>query len=158
MVKIPKEISYLILGVFITLILFSICRKKPETKPIIQVRTDTVVVEKTKIKVRTLPPETIHIQKVVSDTIKVENRVIQWREYLYQDSLFTLSLEADTIRKIAYSIIQKPAKPKTHHVILLATPTSIVGLSNITKNIVLGAGWNFRTKSPELAIGFSLQW
>ena len=160
MVKIPKELLYLILGVFITLIFFSIFRAKPETKPILQVKTDTIVVEKTKIKVKPLPPETIQIQNVVSDTIKIENKVIQWREYFYQDSLLKLSIEADTIRKITYTITvkQKPVRPKTHQVILLATPTSLVGLSNITKNVVIGAGWNFREKVPEIAVGVSAKW
>jgi len=155
MVRLPREIIFLFFGVAITLFAFAIFRK-PQPKTIIQTITDTVVVEKTRIQVRPLQPETLRVHDTLThhDTI----RVIEWREYSYRDSILSLSIVADTVKSFSYAITPRKYRMPSHQVILMATPSSVLGLATITKNVVVGAGWNFRTKSPELAIGFSLRW
>ena len=153
--RLPREIIFLFFGVAITLFAFAIFRK-PQPKTIIQTITDTVVVEKTRIQVRPLQPETLRVHDTLThhDTI----RVIEWREYSYRDSILSLSIVADTVKSFSYAITPRKYRMPSHQVILMATPSSVLGLATITKNVVVGAGWNFRTKSPELAIGFSLRW
>jgi hypothetical protein len=155
MVRLPKEIVFLLFGVAITLFMLAIF-KSPHPQTIIQTITDTVVVEKTHIQVKPLKPETLRINDTLAhhDTI----RVIEWREYSFRDSILSLSIVADTVKSFSYAIAPRKYHMPSRQVILMATPSSILGLASITRNVMVGAGWNFRTRSPELAIGFSIQW
>jgi hypothetical protein len=156
MVRLPREIVFLLSGVAITLITLAIFRKSPRPQTIIQTITDTVVVEKTRIQVKPLPPETLRIYDTLThrDTV----RVIEWREYSFRDNNLSLSIVADTVKSFSYAITPRKYHTPSHQVILMATPSSILGLSSITKNVVVGAGWNFREKTPEIAVGISIQW
>jgi hypothetical protein len=156
MVRLPREIVFLLFGVAITLFALAIFRKSPQPKTIIQTITDTVIVEKTRIQVKPLQPETLRICDTLThhDTV----RVIEWREYSFRDSILSLSIVADTVRSFSYAITPRKYRIPSHQVILMVTPSSILGLSTITKNVVVGAGWNFREKTPEIAVGVSVQW
>jgi len=156
MVKISRDILFLLFGVAITLFMASIFRKSPQPKTIIHTITDTVVVEKTRIQVKPAKPETLRIHDTLThhDTV----RVIEWREYSFRDSVLSLSIVADTVKSFSYAITPRKYRMPSHQVILMATPSSILGLSTITKNVVVGAGWNFREKTPEIAVGVSVKW
>ncbi len=156
MVRLPREIIFLFFGVAITLFALAIFRKSPQPKTIIQTITDTVIVEKTRIQVKPLKPETLRVYDTLThhDTI----RVIEWREYSYRDSILSLSIVADTVKSFSYVITPRTYRMPSHQVIVMATPSSVLGLATITKNVVVGAGWNFREKVPEIAVGVTVKW
>jgi hypothetical protein len=156
MVRLPREIVFLFFGVAITLFALAIFRKSPQPKTIIHTITDTVIVEKTRIQVKPLKPETLRIYDTLThhDTI----RVIEWREYSYRDSMLSLSIIADTVKSFSYTITQRTYRMPSHQVIVMATPSSVLGLATITKNVVVGAGWNFREKVSEIAVGVTVRW
>ncbi|MGB4463717.1 MAG: hypothetical protein WBI96_03475 [Candidatus Hydrothermia bacterium] len=156
MVRLPREIIFLFFGVAITLFALAIFRKSPQPKTIIQTITDTVIVEKTRIQVKPLKPETLRVCDTLThhDTI----RVIEWREYSYRDSILSLSIVADTVKSFSYDITPRTYRMPSHQVIVMATPSSVLGLATITKNVVVGAGWNLSEKVPEIAVGVSVKW
>jgi hypothetical protein len=156
MVRFSREIAFLLFGVAITLFVLAVFRRTPPPKTIVQTITDTVVVEKTRIQVKPLKPETLRIHDTLThhDTV----RVIEWREYSFRDSILSLSIIADTVKSFSYAITPRAYRMPSHQVILLATPSSVLGLASITRNVVVGAGWNFREKTPEIAVGVTVRW
>jgi len=158
MVRIRKELLFFIAGVVFSLILYAICRPSPSPQK--EVPTEKVV--ETLRVVHTLPAETIQIQKIIResdtliDTVEVV-RVISWRIYEYSDSFLYAKIEADTVRKFTYSLLQKPQK-HIHQAGILVNTSSIILFATPTRNFIAGVGWNFQRKTPEVGVGLIFRW
>ena len=154
--RLPSRLAYFLTGVFTAVIVFAICRKPQKPQHIVQTEK---VVETLRV-VRTLPAETVKTQKVVRisdthiDTVEVV-RVIDWKLYEFKDAFIRAQIEADTVRKFSYTLLQKQ---KTKEAGILLNTQSIVFYTKPARNFIVGAGWNFQRKTPELAVGVFIEW
>jgi len=155
--KIPEQLIYLLAGSLLAFIVMSLCSRKNEKVP------KSIIVEPTKIetlkvfKVIPMKPETVLTQRVYhkNETVYVEPpKVINWREYVYEDKQIKLSVEADTIKKMSYKLKQKPP---TRELGVIFNTQSILIYGGASKHALIGVGWNFANQSPELLVGLRLQ-
>lgn len=158
-IKLPLQFLYFVAGVFVAVLIFSVCmRPKPQaiqTKPqaIQTIEMQPKVETLTVWRVKKLVPETIRVERVVaktkSDTVIIERPlVINWREFQWEDKRIKLNIIADTIRKVSYKIKEFPKEAG-----VLVSTQSLMLYGTPTRNLILGVGWNFRLRVPEMMLG-----
>lgn len=154
--KLPNWLAFFLAGVFTAVILHAIYKRPQKPQHIIQ--TEKVV--ETLQVIRPLPAETVRTQKVIRisdtlvDTVEVV-RVIDWKLYEFKDAHIRAQIEADTVRKFSYTLLQKQ---KTKEAGILLNTQSIVFYIKPARNFIVVAGWNFQRKTPEIAVGVSAKW
>jgi hypothetical protein len=150
-IKLPLQWLYFIAGVFVAVLILSVCKgsKPPAIQTIETQKIETLTVW----RVKKLAPETIRVERMVAktknDTVIIERPVIiNWREYQWEDKRLKLNIVADTVRKVSYKIKEFPKEAG-----VLVSTQSLMFYGTPTRNLILGVGWNFRLREPEIMVG-----
>lgn len=151
-IKLPLQLLYFIAGVFVAVLIFSVCNR-PKPPAIQSIETQPKVETLTVWRVKKLAPETLRVERVVaktkSDTVIIERPVIiNWQEYQWEDKRIKLNIIADTVRKVSYKIKEFPKE-----VGVLISTQSLMLYGTPMKHLALGVGWNFRSRAPEVMVG-----
>lgn len=153
-VKIPLPVLYFFAGVFFAILINTIIKRpstssKPQTVLTAKIETLTV------FKVKKLPPETVRNERIYrkEDTVFIERPVIiGWKEYTYEDRLLRAKMIADSLKEFTYKIKGIPREAG-----VLFTPQSVLIYGTPTTYTILGVGWNFRMREPEILVGVRIR-
>jgi len=166
--KIPEQLIYLLAGSLLAFIVMSLCSRKNEKVPksiIVEPQIETLKV----FKVIPMKPETVLTQRVYhkNETVYVEPpKVINWREYVYEDKQIKLSVEADTVKSAIYKVkpeykiipVQSEPKPKKNFVMFTACNHSLFLNYSREYKYNLSSFWaleNFRPSLGNIQLTYS---
>lgn len=158
--KLRPEFLYFTAGLVVAVIIFTLCKPKEQPKNsngITPPAVETVRVQV--IKWKPIQAETIRKADTIikGDTVYITRPVVlQWKEYRYEDKekRLSITIEADTIRRISV-LLMKPHPAKEMGVLVSTSSVTIYTLP--TANLMVGAGWNFENKRPEVIVGVRLR-
>ena len=146
---VKKALLYFVAGICFTLFIFGLFYRPKQPAPQVQIthRIDTVIVRVPQVK------EKVVVKPLPAETVKTFNeiRVINWRSYTYEDKKIWLSITCDTLKEFSYVV--KPQRQPTREVGLLVTPNAMLIHTSIGTHFLVGVGWNFRERTPEVMLG-----